>query len=279
MSNCILRILFLIANFSEMENCETTKCISMGAETEECFHDGKNDCHSADDDGHFWEEMDSSFTIFECWMKSWRTKDDVFFYFFSLSVYIKGCSSFHTNANVSFIYTGIKPNTFKTLLRSSGVSCPSKHTKSSRNLEGMRIPPVPLSCFGISADSSLPSGESHIPGVKKRKKKPSHPCVAKHLNILSIASWPPHCCRNLFHILRWRLDNDAPAEPRLLFFFFHMASIVGLRQESARKWGLSIHLVSSAESQQENETLGRREISLQGGRGSPRHLAPAVCLS
>lgn len=153
-----------------MENCETTKCIWMGAETEECLHDGKNDCNSADDDGHFWEEMDSSFTIFECWMKCWRNRDDVFF-FFSLPEYIKGCSSFHTNANISFIYTGIKPNTIKTLPPSLGVSCPSKHTKSSRNLEGMRIPPVPLSCFGISADSSLPSGESHIPGVKKKRKK------------------------------------------------------------------------------------------------------------
>lgn len=106
------------------------------------------------------------------------------FFFFSLPEYIKGCSSFHTNANISFIYTGIKPNTIKTLPPPLGVSCPSKHTKSSRNLEGMRIPPVPLSCFGISADSSLPSGESHIPGVKKKgKKKPSHPCLAKHLNI------------------------------------------------------------------------------------------------
>lgn len=56
---------------------------------------------------------------------------------------------------------------------------------------------------------------------------------------------------------------SASSESWPSFRCLHMALIVKL-MERARKWGLSIHLVSSAESQQSSGALGRTALGFQG---------------
>lgn len=60
-----------------------------------------------------------------------------------------------------------------------------------------------------------------------------------------------------------KTDDRASSESWPSFRCLHMALIVKL-MERARKWGLSIHLVSSAESQQKSGALGRTGLRFQG---------------